>query len=383
MSYQPQDGRVERATSRWAPTPVVAACLRVLALVGFAGAAWLLAGASAAHADTGTAEAARVSRAALPANGSVAPAAGSVTGLLARPTAAPAAEPATSALGSPAAPLVRPLAAVAAPISRTATGAVSPVKGNASGALAPATTPASGASCASGVSACTATPAHGSASQAGPAGVALPLDAVSLGSVPAVQGLLVPVAANAAATTLTEVVRPLTDTIRPLADTLPATGSPRVSGTAVPVLPATTGSTSARTGHLPAPVTAERSTAPDQAATPVAGSHGVARTVGSSTVSPPTPAASILGNTARIPVGARPAAPAQPQPAPGTFPVLPGKGTNSGSAAGSSMFQLDGSTGAVGTGAHTARALATRALPVPADSGVPLVRAEDLSVTPD
>jgi len=374
MSHQLQDGRVERATSQWWRSPVVAACLRVLALLGFAGIAWLVAGASMAHADAGS----------TPVSGAapVLAAAGS--------TAAPA----TSILGATAAPVTRPLATAAAPIAPLAAVAVSPLKGNTGGALAPATDPAAEAPVVNGTAVPSSTPAHGSvASQAIPVGdrqgrpsPVLSGSAALLDPLSMTQDIAASLGVEKVVAPLTSAVRPLTDTARPVTEgvTSVLTVLPKFNRPLQPILPVD--ASSSWVGRQPTPATAETSTAPLQAVQPViatgptAGAGHAVESWTASFVAIATDSSDLASGPA---VGASNSAPTLPVPVPGPFPGMPGAALQSGSAAGSSMTQHEGSTGAIGTSGLAARMLASRATAVTEKTGVTLVRAEDPSVSPD
>jgi hypothetical protein len=56
---------------------------------------------------------------------------------------------------------------------------------------------------------------------------------------------------------------------------------------------------------------------------------------------------------------------------------------NSGSSAGSFASQFDGSAGVIGAGGHMAALHALRAIAAAVETGVPLVRDEELAATPD
>lgn len=370
MSYQPQDERVERATSRWWRTPVVAACLRLMALLGFAGLAWF-AGMSTAHADAGTS----------PDQGQ-AP-------VLSTATAGSPTAPATSILGPTMAPATRPLASAVSPVTPLATAAVSPISGHTSGALAPATTPASGASVVTGAAELIATPAHALASQAGSVGnrggrtsPGLLGSAALVEPLSMTQCIATSLGVDDAVAPLTLAVRPLADTARPLTDRIMSvvSGLPKVKAPAVR-LPID--DLSSWTGVPPVPATEERSISPVQAALPAAPAVHNAGPVELSPVQFAAFAVHRPDYTSGPAVGAGSSAPTSPVPVPGSIPVLPGAALHSGSAAGSSSNQHDGSAGAVGTSSLATRLLASRALGVTEDSGVTLVRAEDPSVSPD
>ncbi len=353
MSYPRRNGRVERATSQWWRTPVVSACLRVLALLGFAAAAWI-AGSSMAHADAGTPAASADSTAA----------------------------PVTSVLEPTLAPVSRPLTKAVTPVARHAAVAVSPVTGSSSGALAPATTPASDASVVDGA-ASLVTPVRGlvladgrqsrSPALLGGSGSAL-LDPVSV-----TQGITTSLGVDGAVAPLTTAVRPLAGA-RPLTDRISSvvSGLPRVKSptSRLPIV-----GNSPWTGDLPVPATAEGSL-PDQAALPAVpvGHFGFADFTANRNAAQAAYRPDASSGRA---VGAGSSAPTSPTPGPGSVPVFPGVATHGGSAAGSSSHQLDGSSGAVGAGGLSDRMFASRAFAVTEDSGVTLVRAEDPSVSPD
>ncbi len=375
MSYQLQDGRVERATSQWWRSPVVAACLRVLALLGFAGIAWLVAGTSTAHAD-----------------------AGSTPSLGAAPVLAAAgspAAPATSMLGAATAPVTRPLATAATPITPLAAVAVSPLTGNTSGALAPATTPASEASVLNDAAVQSSIPAHEPvASQAKLVGdrqsrpsPALSGSAALLDPLSTTQRIAASLGLEKVVAPLTTAVRPLTDTARPVTEGISSVLSvlPVLSRPLNPILPVDASTSWA--GLKPAPATGDRTIqVPFQAVQPVvtAGpAAGALYTVETSTAPFVATATDRTDDTSGPAVGARSTAPTLPVPVPGSFPGMPGAALQSGSAAGSSMTQHDGSTGAIGAGGLAARMLASRAPAVTEKTGVTLVRAEDPSVSPD
>jgi hypothetical protein len=359
MSYQLQDGRVERATSQWWHAPVVTACLRVLALLGFAGVAWAVA-TSSAHADAGS-----------PAlSGAVDSAAAPVTSIP---------EPSTAPVG-------RPLVRAVSPSVPYAAVAVSPVTGSTGGALAPATTPASDASVVDGAATlvtpvCGPLPADGRQSRSpGLLGSSALVDPLST-----TQGITTSLGVDDAVAPLTTAVRPLTETTRPLTDRISSVvpGLPQVSTPLRPIVRLPIDDHSPWTGAQPVPATAERSTTPVQAALPAVPADQIAGPVDSSTAQFAAPAAHRPDSASGPAVGAGLPAPTLPAPGPGSLPVLPGAALHGGSAAGSSLAQHDGPTGAVGTGGLAARLLASRAFAVTEDSGVTLVCAEDPSVSPD
>lgn len=375
MSYQPQDGRVERATSRWWRTPVASACLRLLALLGFAGVAWLIAGGSTAHADTGH-----------PSEAGQAP-------VHSTAAADSSAAPATSLLGPVAGPVDRPLATAAAPVAPLAAVAVSPVTGNTSGALAPATTPAAGTRVVNDAVVLVATPARDLvASQAAAAGSRQNRPSPALLGTAALTDPLSVTHGIATSLGMGDAVAPLTTAVRPLTDTTQGVtagvssvlaGLPKVSKSLRPIARLPIDGSSAWTGVLPVPATPERTTAPLQSAPQTVSVEDLAGPVELSTVHLAASAAHRSDLASGPAVGADSPAPTLPVPVPGSFPGFPGAALHSGSAAGSSSTQHDGSTGAVGAGGLAARLLASRVLAVTEDSGVTLVRAEDPSVSPD
>jgi hypothetical protein len=350
MSNQLQDGRVERATSQWWRSPVIAACLRVLTLLGFAGLAWV-AGMSTAHADA--------SSSASSAGSPAAP----VMSLL---------EPAT-------APVARPLTTAVSPLAPYAAVAVSPVTGSASGALAPATTPASDASVVDGAVALV-TPVQDvlplddqQSRSPGLLGSSALLDPLSV-----TQGLATSLGVDDAVAPLTQASKPLTDRISSVVSVLPKVKTPLRPRVRLPI-----DGFSPWTGDLPLPAMAERSIAPEKTAVPAVPAGQMAGPVELSTAQLAALAAHSPDVASGPAVGAGSSAPKPPVPGPGPIPVLPGAALHSGSAAGSSSTQHDGSTGAVSTSGLAAGMLASRALAVTEDSGVTLVSAEDLSVSPD
>jgi hypothetical protein len=350
MGHQPQDARVDRATSRWWRTPVASACLKTVAVTGFAGVAWLLGGSSAAHADavdlTG----------ALGAGGT---AVSDATTLVALPPVATATGHATSTEK-----IGRPLAAKALPVPRAVTAAVSSMTRNASGALAPATTPASGAVGGLRAFARNTTPALGSTVQVGTTGLGQLPSALSAGSaltgtLPTPRNLMTPIGAG-------HVVADAVSTVRPLHDV----------ESVVPPLPI--GGPSSLTGSQPVDALGGRIASPLQWAIPA---RDAART-GSFEPAQAARAAQKLDGASSPAVGAS-TAPTLPTPGPAQLPDVPGAGMNSGSTTSSFASQFDGSAGVIGAGGHTARLHALRAIAAAATTGVPLVRDEELAATPD
>jgi hypothetical protein len=94
---------------------------------------------------------------------------------------------------------------------------------------------------------------------------------------------------------------------------------------------------------------------------------------------------STLDSASSPAAGAASLASALPRPVrPGDAPAPPGTGLmNSGNTAGSSASQFDGSAGGILAGAYPASLLAPRAGLLPAESAVPVVRAQELSAVPD
>ena len=361
MGHEPQDGRVDRATSRLWRTPVASACLKTLAVTGLAGVAWLFAGSSAAHADTDLA--------ALLGSGAVSETTGPVVidPITAGPVVIP---PAASAAGSAmsAVKVARPLAAMASSVPKNATAAVSSARRYAGGALAPATTSAAGAVDGIRAIARSATPALGSTDQVETLGLGqLPLPVLPIAAA-ATETLAVPQALNepidagqivaGAVRNLRPVAQPLPavmrDVIRPIGDASPSTGNQPVD----------------RLGSRIAP--------PLQWATPAQG----AERLNSYESAAVTQAARTLDGASSPAAGAT-EAPTLPSPARGPIPATPGAGTNSGSSTSSFASHFDGSAGMVSAGTATARLLALRPLTAAVESGVPLIRAEELAATPD
>jgi hypothetical protein len=337
MGYQPQDGCVDRTTSRWWRNPVASACLKTLAVTGFAGVAWLLGGSSAAHADI-----VDLSGALSSAEHAVSPA----TELVALPPVASVTGHATSVRT-----LVRPLAAKASPVPRAVTAAVSSMARNTSGALAPATTPASGAVGGLRAFVRNSTPALDSIVQVGTQGA---------------HDLIAPIGAGHIVAAPARSLRPLAETVQSLT---------HVVSTASPV---PTGGPSLLTSSQLVDAQGGRIASPLQRAIPA---QDAAHTGSLEPVAAPQAARTLDGNSSPA-AGAR-TAPALPSPAPAPVPSVPGVGTNSGSTTSSSASQFDGSSGVISAGGHAARLHALRALSATVESGVPLVRDEELAATPD
>jgi hypothetical protein len=343
MDHQSQDGRVDRATSRRWCAPVMSAGLRVTMLAGFAGAAWLLGGSSAAHAETAT--------------------------------TADAVQPATSGiLGS----LSRPVAAVASPVTKISAATATPKTGKASGALAPATTPVSEAIRVVRAPASTATHVLGTASRAvaqdtglrpPPAG---PLDSPVPTVMAVPKNLLTPLGTGRVAGHLTPTVRPAAVLTDPVA-TIARPG-------AAPAIANPSGGLTKPAGHQSAGDQGGSTAAPHQPAVVTVAHNPVAH----APVAQRFRTVSTLDSASSPVAGAASVAPALPRPAPGDVPGLPGTGLmNSGNTATSSSSQFGGSAGALVPGSHPAALLAPRAGLLPVESVVPLVRAEELAAVPD
>jgi hypothetical protein len=320
----------------------MSAGLRVTMLAGFAGAAWLLGGSSAAHAETAT--------------------------------TADAVQPATSGiLGS----LSRPVAAVASPVTKISAATATPKTGKASGALAPATTPVSEALRVVRAPASTATHVLGAAARAVAQDTGIrPPPAGSVDSVAAVtavpKDLLAPLGTGRVAGSLTPTVRPaavLTDPIAAFA-----------RQGAVPAIANPSGGLTEPAGHQSAGDQGGSTAAPHQPAVVTVAHNPVAH----APVAQRFRTVSTLDSASSPVAGAASVAPALPRPAPGDVPGLPGTGLmNSGNTANSSSSQFDGSAGALVPRNHPAALLAPRAGLLPVESVVPLVRAEELAAVPD
>lgn len=404
MSHQPQDERVERATSRWGRTPVRTACLRVLAFVGIAGAAWFAAN-STAYADSApdstqaSASTVASDEAGSTGDNSLAP----ITAL-----AADAVQPVTSTVGSATDPVVRPLAAAVQPTTSTVAGAASPNAENASGVLAPATTPASETSDVDGTAAVTATPARSSDSnqeQAAEGARQTPGSTATDAIFESVDSLFTPLGVNEVVSpvirtvdpvlapvvqTATSVLNPVTSVLEPVLQPANSVLSPVLSGLA-PVTSGLASATSPVDREAPVvsvpngddslawtdfgPVMTDSASASTGSVLKSASRMDFADTT--STV------ASTVEPTTGPRAGSTPVDPVLPLPAPVTAPVFPATGSHNGSTASTFTFQHDGSTGAVSISSLQARLTALRAWSGDVEAGVTLVRAEELSVSPD
>ena len=376
MAFQSQDERVERAASRLTRPAVLSVFVRVLALLGLAGAAWLLA-SSTAHAESGLA----------PAPGTTAAPASTSRGLAA--PSGPAARNDVAARGAPqnegtgkartAPPTDRALVHEVDQTFRTVSGPVSsaltPVTRNLAdvvhsaatdtGRTAPptATPVAPGSAPVTGTSLPGGTPARSAARQ--PGQLESPLDSA-----------IAPLGLGDAASPLTDLVLPLADIVQPVTRTVtPDTDVlGTVTGAAFPEFPRGT--------------------------TPFLDSVPLGQTVGSPLTATPAPTPALDGTApgttvpagvvvklgppaerSSSPVGAAPTAPTFPLPALGSsFPAL---GSFSGGAAGASSPHYDGGTGSVEAGGFVGRDSGSRVSPATADAGVPRERAEDPAVSPD
>jgi hypothetical protein len=185
---------------------------------------------------------------------------------------------------------------------------------------------------------------------------------------------------------LSSAVRPLTDSARPVTEGISSVLSalPKLSRPLQPILPIDASVPWA--GRRPAPATGQLITVPSKSVQPAVAAGplaGAGYTVDNSTATFVALATHRTDLASGPAVGASSSAPALPVPVPGSFPGMPGAALQSGSAAGSSMTQHDGSSGAIGASGLAARMLASRAPAVTEETGVTLVRAEDPSVSPD
>lgn len=351
MDVEPQDGRVVRAASRWTCAPVLAAVVRVLALVGLAVAAWLLTSANA-HADTGS----------QPVSGTASPAQIAVGERV--PGSADTAPSGSDDLYEVASGVF---------IDAWWLEFIAPTIGDTDGRVVPVTGTSTG-----GLPVTSATETTFLYDAVGPTFSAVPgtlagssgdLTGRSLGD-----ALLAPLQRSGAVAPLTEAVTPVTAAVEPVLSgmtVLPSFGD-RASASAsadaallpwdqyrsapAELLPATS-------TELVGPVLGDMSSTVPVVSTSAA--HGA-----------PASRASSQAVTA-------PAAPAAPRPGSGSLPTVPGLGTSTGGASGTSTLTNDSGTGAVPAGSLPGHLRVSRVSPATARTVLPHERAEDPAVSPD